>query len=113
MTVSITASCSGSASSIGGRGDERIGCGMAMVISSSTRARNPAIPASARQGEKWSASTDTRGAFPGLMPLSQDRMREDHLTRTFEEKVEALSVIKRVKGGSSNGNSIKRQRLDP
>jgi len=47
------------------------------------------------------------------MPLSQDRMREDHLTRTFEEKVEALSGVKRVKGRSSNGNSIKRQRLDP
>jgi len=47
------------------------------------------------------------------MPLSQDRMREEHLTRTFEEKVEALSVVKRVKGGSSNGNFIKRQRLDP
>ena len=58
-------------------------------------------------------STDPRSAFRWLMPLSQDRMREDHLTRTFEEKVEALSGVKRVKGRSSNGNSIKRQRLDP
>jgi hypothetical protein len=46
------------------------------------------------------------------MPLSQERMREEHLTRTFDEKLEALGVVKRVKGGSSNGNSIKRQRLD-
>jgi len=46
--------------------------------------------------------------------LSQDRIREADLTRTFKEKVEALSVVKRVKGGSSNGNSIKIwQRLDP
>ena len=48
-----------------------------------------------------------------MLPPSQDRMREEHLTRTFEEKVEALSVVKRVKGGSGNGSSIKRQRLDP
>jgi len=33
-------------------------------------------------------------------------MREDHLTRTFEEKVEALSVVKGVEGGSGNSNSI-------
>src|SRR5215469_12071581 len=39
--------------------------------------------------------------------LSQDRIREADLARTFKEKVEALSVVKRVKGGSSNGNSIK------
>src|SRR5215470_15255265 len=44
--------------------------------------------------------------------LSQDRIREADLTRTFKEKVEALRVVKRVKGSSSNGNSIKRQRLD-
>jgi len=44
------------------------------------------------------------------MPLSQDRMREEHLTRTFEEKIEALSVVKRVKGGSGNNNSVEIRR---
>jgi hypothetical protein len=49
---------------------------------------------------------------PYPVTSDQDRMREVDLTPTFEEKVEALSVVKRAKGGSGNGNSIEVRRLD-
>jgi hypothetical protein len=60
------------------------------------------------------ASTDTRTALSGLIPLNQERICEVDLAGLFEKELEALRGVERAKGGAGNGESVEiRSRLDP
>lgn len=52
------------------------------------------------------ASTDTRTALSGLIPLNQERICEVDLAGPFEKELEALRGVERAKGGAGNGESV-------